>query len=202
MAGHDTDEHSGEHATEQQREHRADQSGEGQPTHAGQGQSRGQKASDTARDVKAAGAQPRRGSTVRFGDLLHRTDTTTEIKVGVGLFAAVGLGFGIVVLFAQGLATGVAFTGTGFAATVAPVLAVLTARRQATRLSSIRGDLIYGTTTLTSAGGAVAMLVFVWVFEVLAASPAGPVDLLLVAVGVAAASGAVGFLSLVAVRET
>ena len=194
MAGHDTDEHRGEHATEQQREHRADQSGEGQ--------SRGQKASDTARDVKAAGNQPRRGSTVQFGDLLHRTDTTTEIKAGVGLFAAVGLGFGIVVLFAQGLATGVAFTGTGSAATVAPVLAVLTARRQATRLSSIRGDLIYGTTTLTSAGGAVAMLVFVWVFEVLAASPAGLVDLLLVSVGVAAASGAVGFLSLVAVRET
>jgi hypothetical protein len=124
------------------------------------------------------------------------------MKAGLGLFAAVGFGLGLVVLAAELADTQILFTGTGAAAAIAPVVAVLIARRQARRLPDIRGDLVYATTAVTSAGGALAMLVLIWLFEVIAI---GSIDLfsrIILWLGIALASAVVGFLSLIAARET
>lgn len=167
-------------------------------------QSGGQSQSDTGGRPSSAspeGRQPRRGSTVQIGDIFDRDETTVEMKAGLGLFAAIGLGLGIVVLVNELVDGVILFTGTGAAATIAPVLAVLIARRQARQLPDIRGDLVYATTAITSAGGTLAMMLLIWLFEVIAV---GSIDLfsrIALWVGVALASAVVGFLSLIVARE-
>jgi len=176
----------------QQKRQRTQQSG---------GQSRGG-TGGTPSSVNPEGKQPRRGTTTQISDIFDRDETTVEMKAGLGLFAAVGLGLGIAVLVNELADTQILFTGTGAAAAIAPVVAVLIARRQNRRLPDIRGDLVYATTAITSAGGTLAMLVLIWLFEVIVI---GSIDLfsrIIFWVGIAFASAVVGFLSLIVARET
>ena len=148
-------------------------------------------ATEESTDEGAAGSEP------GLGDIFNRTDTKTELKLGVAVFGLVGVGLGLGVVLADAFESGVFGWGLLAAGIVlAPLLAVLIGQRQSGELAGLPDNVTYGTAAITAIAGTLTLGVVVWVFggilDDFAVPDLGDFLLPVIGMGLGAAVAAVG----------
>lgn len=117
---------------------------------------------------QAAGA-----ATPGVGDILNRADTQHEIKVGIALFAVVGLGMGLNMFLADALgpdnSLGSAVLGVSGVATlgpvmVAPLLSAIVAIRVGDNLPDLPEQPLFATAGLIGFAGTFVVGIITWFF--------------------------------------
>ena len=99
-----------------------------------------------------------------MGDIFNREDTKDELKIGVTLFALVGLGIGLGVLLADIFEEGV--LGNGEAGIyLAPLLAIIIAQRISDGLADLPDNLALGTAATTALAGTIVLGLIAWIFN-------------------------------------
>lgn len=127
-----------------------------------------------------------------IGDIFNREDTKDELKIGVTLFALVGLGIGLGVLLADIFEEGVLASQT-IGIYMAPLLAVIVSQRISEMLVDLPDNLALGTAAVTSLAGTIVLGLIVWLFnEITFDVTADLGDLLLPLIGMAIGAAVVG----------
>ena len=129
-----------------------------------------------------------------MGDIFNRDDTKDEVKIGVVLFALVGVGLGVGVLLADVFEDFMFFESLFHAIILAPLIAVLVGQRTSERLEDVPDNLAFGTAGITALAGTVVFGLLVWLFAEIIEDGGDLGDMLLpvIGVGIGAAIAAVG----------
>lgn len=133
----------------------------------------------------AGGAQ---GGGPGIGDIFNMDETKDELKSGVALFAAVGVGLGLTMLLGD-IFEDVQIIGIESGVMLAPLLAALVALHQVKPLAHLEDNLVYGTAAITTAIGAIVLGLLTWLFGEIAFDLTPDIgDLFLIWVGAAIGS--------------
>jgi hypothetical protein len=96
------------------------------------------------------------------GDIFNREDTKNQIIQGIVLFAAIGVGLGLIVILSDALADQRA-AGWGSGPLLAPIVAVLLAQNHTDTLAEIEDSLAYATTAVTVSAGTIVLSLLTWI---------------------------------------
>ena len=95
------------------------------------------------------------------GDIFNREDTKDQIKQGIVLFAAIGVGLGLIIILGDALADQ-RIAGWSSGPLLASLITVLVAQNHTDALAGVEDSLAYATPAVTAAAGTLVISVLTW----------------------------------------